>query len=202
MKETQAKEAISVKSAKASDESKVVDAIVLAFSADPCLRWMYPDPHQFLIHFPDFVRAFGGKAFQQETAYYADGFSGAALWLPPDVQPDQDLLVPFLHHTVSEKRQKTIYSVLEQMGSYHPKEPHWHLPLIGVDPARQRNGIGSVLMRHGLIPCDRDHTLAYLEATNPENISLYERHGFEVIGTIQVGDSPPLTPMLRKPQAV
>lgn len=32
------------------------------------------------------------------------------------------------------------------------------------------------------------------------NITLYERHGFEVMGTIQVGAAPPVTPMLRRPR--
>ena len=55
-------------------------------------------------------------------------------------------------------------------------------------------------MKHGLVPCDRDKKLAYLESTNPRNIPLYERHGFELLGTIQVGKSPPIFPMLRKPR--
>jgi hypothetical protein len=38
-----------------------------------------------------------------------------------------------------------------------------------------------------------------LESTNPRNLSLYKRHGFEPIGTIQQGSSPPLYPMLRLP---
>ena len=46
---------------------------------------------------------------------------------------------------------------------------------------------------------DEDGTPAYLESSNPVNISLYQRHGFEVLGTIQVGTSPPITPMLRQP---
>ena len=40
--------------------------------------------------------------------------------------------------------------------------------------------------------------LACLESSNPKNIPLYERHGFELLGTIQVGASPPIFPMLRK----
>ena len=28
----------------------------------------------------------------------------------------------------------------------------------------------------------------------------YQRHGFEVVGTIQVGDAPPLFPMVRRPR--
>jgi ribosomal protein S18 acetylase RimI-like enzyme len=83
---------------------------------------------------------------------------------------------------------------------YHPSEPHWYLPLIGVDPSQQGKGYGSALLTHALMPCNRDHTCAYLESSNPKNIPLYERHGFEVLGTIQVGTSPPIFPMLRKPR--
>ena len=30
---------------------------------------------------------------------------------------------------------------------------------------------------------------AYLESSNPRNMSLYERHGFESMGKVQIGDS-------------
>lgn len=40
----------------------------------------------------------------------------------------------------------------------------------------------------------------YLEATNQDNRRLYERYGFETLGTIQIGDSPPLFPMWREPR--
>ena len=60
--------------------------------------------------------------------------------------------------------------------------------------------LGAALMAHALVPCDRDQKLAYLDSTNPKNIPLYERHGFELLGTIQVGSSPPVFPMLRKPR--
>ncbi len=55
-------------------------------------------------------------------------------------------------------------------------------------------------MQHTLVPSDRDRKPAYLESSNPKNIPLYERHGFELLGTIQVGNSPPIFPMLRKPR--
>lgn len=96
--------------------------------------------------------------------------------------------------------QKDAVALFEQMGRYHPQEPHWYLPFIGVDPFHQGKGYGSALMQNALIPCDRGQTLAYLESSNPKNISLYERHGFELLGTIQVGTSPPIFPMLRTPR--
>ena len=88
--------------------------------------------------------------------------------------------------------------VFEQMDRYHPKEPCWYLPLIGVDPAHQGRGCGSALLQYALAQCDADGLPAYLESSNPRNISLYLRHGFEIIGNIQAGSSPTMTPMLRR----
>jgi ribosomal protein S18 acetylase RimI-like enzyme len=189
-----------IKTASQTDIDSCVDAIVLAFSTDPCVRWMYPDPHQYLENMPHFVRAFGGKAFASGTAYYLDRFAGVTLWMPPDAQPDEEKLLTLIKHSVVESQQETIFALFGQMAGYHPSEPHWHLPLIGVDPIWQSRGFGSMLLKHALFTCNYQKLPIYLEATNPKNVRLYERHGFEVVGTIQVGTSPPLVPMLRKPQ--
>jgi ribosomal protein S18 acetylase RimI-like enzyme len=189
---------LAIKTAKASDEAAVVDVLTLAFSVDPAMRWLYPHPHQYITHFPSFVRAVGGKAFAHGSAYCVDGYAGTALWLPPDVHIDEEPLVALLQSTVAEHLHEEAYAVLGQMGSFHPKESHWYLPLIGVDPAHQGNGYGSALMQHALLPCDRDNRPAYLESSSPRNVPLYQRHGFEVLDTIQAGSSPPIFPMLRR----
>ena len=189
-----------IKTATVRDEDPAIAVVVLAFSADPAARWTWPDPNQYLKHFPSFVRVFGGGAFAHESAYCVDGYAGAALWLPPEVRPDEDALITLLQRTGSAQVQKDGAAVFEQMGRYHPREAHWHLPFIGVDPFQQGKGYGAALMQHALIPCDRDGMLAYLESSNPKNIPLYERHGFELLGTIQVGTSPPICPMLRTPR--
>jgi ribosomal protein S18 acetylase RimI-like enzyme len=178
----------------------LVSTLTLAFSKDPVVRWVYPEPRQYLTSFPGLVRAFAGKAFEHGTAYCADGYAGAALWLPPGVRSDEEALVAVLQRTVAERDQEAVFGVLEQMGSYHPAEPHWYLPLVGVDPVWQGKGIGSVLLKHTLALCDRDNMVAYLESSNLANIPLYERHGFEIVGTIQAEGSPTIWPMLRQPR--
>ncbi len=186
-----------VRTTSESEAERAVGIIVLAFATDPAARWSYPDPHQYLSHFPAVVRAFGGRAFAQGTGHHVNGFTGAALWLPPGVGPDEETLGALVERTVAEGLQGEVFAVFERMGAYHPHEPHWYLPLIGVDPARQGQGHGSALLRHALALCDRDHLPAYLESSNPANLPLYRRHGFEVLGTIQEGSSPPIFPMLR-----
>jgi ribosomal protein S18 acetylase RimI-like enzyme len=93
-----------------------------------------------------------------------------------------------------------MFSVFERIGQYHPSKAHWHLSLIGVEPQEQGKGYGSALLHHALARCDSEGALAYLEISNEQNIKLYQRHGFEVLGRIQVGTSPPITPMLRHPR--
>jgi GNAT superfamily N-acetyltransferase len=181
-----------------TDEVRAIDTVVLAFAADPVARWTWPDPHQYLTSMPSLTRAFGGRAFQHNGAHCAGEYAGVALWLPPQVRPDEESLVGLMNRSVSSSMRDDVFEVFEQMSKYHPTEPHWYLPLIGVDPAHQGKGYGTALMAYALRHCDNDHVPAYLESTNPRNISLYERHGFEALGTIQVGTSPSLVPMLRQ----
>jgi len=189
-----------IRTATAADAERCLTALTLAFSGDPPCRWAWPDPRQYLEAFPRFAQAFGGAAIEHGSANYYEGFSGVALWLPPGVAPDEASLARVIENTVAAARRDAMISMFEQMDAFHPREAHWHLPLIGVDPAHQRKGIGAALLRQVLNACDSQKLLAYLEATSPLNVPLYERHGFEPLGTIQVADAPPVVPMLRKPR--
>ena len=180
------------------DEASAIATVVLAFVADLVTRWVWPHPRQFMAAMPKFVHAFGGRAFWHRSAYCTNEYIGAALWLPPGVHFDADQMGELMESTTSPSARAEGAAIFEQMAMYHPSEPHWYLPLIGVDPAHQSKGHGDALIVYALERCDRDKLPAYLESTNPRNISLYRRHGFEALGTIQVGASPPIVPMLRR----
>lgn len=187
-----------IKTALAPDQTGVIGVLALAFSVDPMARWSLPDPAKYLATFPLITKAFGGSAFEKGTAYMANGFSGAALWLPPGIGSDEESLKRLFDENTGDDIKEDMQYIFEEMGKFHPTEPHWYLPMIGVDPVHQGAGIGSALMTEALKAVDRDGSVAYLESSNPRNISLYQRHGFEVIGEIQSGNSPVLRPMLRK----
>ena len=189
-----------IRTATAADAERCLAVLALAFGSDPPCRWAWPDPQQYLEAFPRFAQAFGGGAMAHGTANYYAGFSGVALWLPPGVAPDEAALVQVIQETVAASRKEAMFAMFEQMDAFHPREVHWHLPLIGVDPAHQGKGIGAALLRHVLNACDGQKAVAYLEATSRRNVPLYERHGFEALGSIQVADSPPVVPMVRQPR--
>jgi GNAT superfamily N-acetyltransferase len=193
-------ESLEIRKVSQSEEARAVALQVMAFSADPVMRWMYPEPDEYLTHFPRFVRAFGGRAFENGTAFVREGFGGGAFWLPVGVHPDGDTLETLIRDTIRKTAHAEVFEILEKMGEFHTPEPHWYLAILGVEPARQGEGIGSSLLRHSLEPCDREGLIAYLESSNPANVPLYRRHGFEVIGEIQVGSSPTIFPMIPNPR--
>jgi ribosomal protein S18 acetylase RimI-like enzyme len=180
--------------------SRVIDSIVLGFSSDPIFRWLFPEPREYLTNIPIIIQLFGGRAFEHGSSYHIQNYTGAALWLPPDVHPDEQALAQLIQDSFDGTQLDEIFSLFEQMGNFHPDEPCWHLAFIAVDPAQQNEGYGSALLEHTLEAVDNDKKLAYLESTNEANLSLYQRHGFELIGKIQAGNSPSMFPMIREPR--
>jgi ribosomal protein S18 acetylase RimI-like enzyme len=179
-----------------------IGAIVAAFRGDPVAQWFYPDPRRYGETMPSFVGVFARAAFAHDSAYCSDDYSAAALWLPPGVHPDENALAAIIDTSIPKPSQAAVTALLEQMERRHPDEPHWYLPMIGVAPEKQRHGYGSALLTAALARCDAEDTLAYLEASSIKSVPLYERHGFQVVGRIQVASSPPLFSMVRKPRSV
>jgi ribosomal protein S18 acetylase RimI-like enzyme len=189
-----------IRTAAPSENVACLETLTRAFEADPVCTWVWPDRDTYRRAFPRFSQAFGGAAFAAGTAHADEACTAVALWLPPSLSPDDQTMIQLTHETVPPDRLDAMFAIFEQMGAYHPHEEHWHLPLIGVDPSLQGRGLGSALLQHAMAQFDKEGVLAYLEATSPMNMRLYQRHGFEAIGRVQAGDSPVITPMVRKPR--
>ena len=182
-----------------ADRQRGIATITLAFVNDPVVRWAWPDPHRYVTYWPQFANAFGGRAFDHGTAHGLEDCLAVALWLPPGVEPDEETVVGVARDSTSDQVFEDVNSLFEQMAELHPSVDHWYLPLTGVDPTAQGRRLGSTLLQHALAICDADGLPAYLEATSPRSRNLYARHGFNDIGVIQAGSSPPLWAMLREP---
>ena len=191
---------IEIRIATQDEMPETVACIVAAFITDPLARFAWPSPHGHLRAMPLATREFGGRSFEHGTAYVTADFCGAALWLPPGVHANDKALEEVFRDTAEPAHLDDLLTTFKQMDQCHPEEPHWYLPLIGVEPNAQGRGLGGALMRYAMARCDEERVPAYLESSNPRNISLYERHGFEAMGQIQVGAGPNVTPMLRRPR--
>ena len=68
-------------SAIAGDEEvdHAIATLVLAFATDPVARWMYDDPHQYLLQIPRLFRALGASSFKARAAERTSDGLGVAL---------------------------------------------------------------------------------------------------------------------------
>jgi len=59
---------------------------------------------------------------------------------------------------------------------------HWYLQTLGVEPAHQGKGYGSLLMEYMLDKIDNTNPLpVFLETSTEINVKFYKRFGFEVV---------------------
>ncbi len=191
---------MAIQTVAGDDHARVIATLVSAFIADPLERWLYPEPVAYLTHFPAFVAAFSGAAFESQTVWSLEEFAAVTMWLPPGSEVDGEAIVAVLDKSVSPDKHADTFAVLEQMDAAHPKDPHWYLPWLGVDCARQGAGLGSDLLRQCLVGVDADHSPAFLETPNPRTVPFYQRHGFRVTSVARAGACPPVTSMLRPAQ--
>jgi ribosomal protein S18 acetylase RimI-like enzyme len=183
--------------APADSRAAVLATLAAAFVSDPAVRALYPADADYDAHFPGFAEALGGRAFDAGIVDTYPAGLGAALWLPPGVEPDGAQMEAHLAATIPAERLAALAEGFAMQAALHPHEPHWYLPWIGVRPEAQGAGIGSILLRQGLARADSEEMPAYLEATDPRNAMLYARHGFEVTGIVLAPGYPQIITMWR-----
>lgn len=128
--------------------------------------------------------------------------AGAALWSPPEAWRfglwETVALARFLPAT--GRRTPGVLRGLETVERRHPETPHWYLSVLGTEPTRQGEGIGSAVIAPLLEACDADEVPAYLESSKEDNVAFYARHGFRVTEEVRMPGGPRLWLMWRDPR--
>jgi GNAT superfamily N-acetyltransferase len=195
---------ITIVPARSDQGALVADILADSFLHDPVMNWVIPNVRLY----KPFFRLLTEKLFLvHQHTYLEQNGNGAALWLPPAVSfnmpmtPGQMLLILRLVLTRGPGVIPRLQEVQKTMEKYHPRQPHYYLQSIGARQAWQGRGIGAALLKHVTPLCDRDKMPAYLESSSEKNLALYERHGFEVFHSENIGvDGPPMWFMLRQPR--
>jgi ribosomal protein S18 acetylase RimI-like enzyme len=193
---------LELRPASAADVKRLKRILAEAFFEDPLLGWLMPDDGK--------RRARLRRLFAIELRHYAlsrghvwttSDLTGAALSLPPGAwrAPPRATLLEGTAFGAHLLRAAWYQAATD---ARHPREPHYYIRDVGVHPDMQGRGLGSALMRPTLDRCDREHLPAYLEASSERNAALYERLGFKLTKELQLGSSPPLRLMLRRPQPI
>jgi ribosomal protein S18 acetylase RimI-like enzyme len=139
------------------------------------------------------------------------GIDAVALWLPPGMDlglwamVKSGFALPRFAMSLTGPDRKRMMAVLrqfEQRKKALMPDPHWYLSAIGVDPDRQREGLGSTLVQSGIRRADHDNTAVYLETETEGNVGFYRHLGFELIEQVTAtGLGLPVWLMIKRPHA-
>ena len=174
------------------------NALIMGFSSDPFQRWLMPDPTIYYKNFKKWTHNTCLQSFSAQGVYGDENNYGTAAWFPPRF--DIDLThISETYKDIPKDRIEEAFKIFEEIGESRVYDA-WYLEYLAVDPSKQGSGLGSLILKESLKVIDELGEAAYLESSNPKNMSLYERFGFRFLKKIQVGSSPELNTMFRQPK--
>jgi ribosomal protein S18 acetylase RimI-like enzyme len=193
-----------VRRATGADVPQLAEALARAFFDDPLFKWMFRRDSTRLFHLRRYFAHRLRLLLAQQQVYTTDTAVGAALWARPNEWRDPPgaalrqmvALTPALG-----LRLRRSVRAMSDVERRHPRPAHWYLAVLGIDPDRQRRGLGSALLAPVLAACDRDRMPAYLETSRERNVAFYRRRGFQVVDSLTLPEGPPIWLMWRDPAA-
>lgn len=194
--------------ATGEDAPMLTRVLCRAFDADPVMNWVLRQDAGRAFAFEWMFRLSLAMTLPHGHVYTTPDRMATALWTPPGKWQwragwvRQLWQLPGFVRAIGVNRLRTVLPAVAALEARHPKQPHFYLFELAVDPPLQGQGLGGALLRHVLDVCDRDGLPAYLENSNPRNTPLYQRNGFQVLECLRLGrDGPPVWLMWREPEA-
>ncbi len=176
-----------------------------AYANDPQFVFVLPDERERLRRSPWFFSAVLRYTAGVGTLLAVDG--GVAILIPPGghvaslprMVRSGLIAAPFRLGPAALGRLTAFATASRDLRTGVVPGPFWYVGGIGVDPERQGQGIGTVLMEElGALAGDP----LCLETANERNVAWYERLGFAVIAEGRVPDGPLIWSMQRVPSRV
>jgi len=187
------------------DARRIGRLFARAFQEDPLMRYAIPDAQQRRRLLPALMGLNVRYGCRYGEVYSTAECTGAAIWLPPGhatytlwrMLRAGMFIAPLRLPWPVLRRLAAVEGRAQRLHERYAPRPHWYLAQIGVEPAFQRQGIASRLLRPMLARMDTAGLPCYLETENPANVALYERYGFQVAYEDVAPDGPHIWAMLR-----
>jgi ribosomal protein S18 acetylase RimI-like enzyme len=192
------------RAAGAGDLDAVAASLASAFFEDPLWGgWVFPDAEhrgECLFRLMRFWAAAAATRFP--WVRITDRAEAVAVWLPPgepEITVEQEQPFESLIGELLGERAAELEALFELFEENHPEEPlHYYLSLWGTRRDHAGRGLGTALIGESLARIDGEGAHAYLESTNPANLSRYAALGFEPIGEFGPSGGPVITTMWRE----
>ncbi|HSV85447.1 MAG TPA: GNAT family N-acetyltransferase, partial [Levilinea sp.] len=175
---------VEIRKANSADMEVLVPALARAFAPQPVTHWLVGSDVDALRRGERLVELEYEQALPYDLIYTTSDLCGAALWHPPDKKNDlrRDLMLAI--HSAAEIRVGRNFISLVMLGLRlalnEPKERHFYLAILAVDPNVQGKGIGARLLAPVLERCDTQRMPSYLVTDTTRAVRFYQRLGFQV----------------------
>jgi ribosomal protein S18 acetylase RimI-like enzyme len=182
------------------NHDRLIETMTAAFLDDPLYRWLYRNPDTRPQAVRDNVRLTLTLVADRGEIVAGDDDRAVALWTAPGLELLDDP-APFLE-LLQRWAPDRIEQALQGMAAcqQHADPADQVLHVLAVHPARQGRGIAVELVRPTLQELDEKSVCAYLESTNPRNLTFYRRQGFAELADVRIpGAGPVMRPMRRPP---
>ena len=194
-----------VRKATKADLPQLASSLAKAFHDDPVMQHILPElARDKRTRLEGLMRIEAIGALRHDSVWTTADGQASAIWKPPNKWKVGGLeLLRQTPRTLGVLRSRVLValSVLNAIEKKHPVDPpHWHLAVLGTEPAAQGQGKGSAVLAPVLSHCDRAGEPAYLESSKEQNVPFYERHGFRVTERLDLQGGPSLWLMWRDPQ--
>jgi ribosomal protein S18 acetylase RimI-like enzyme len=184
-----------VRRATVDEIPELAATLARAFAHDPFYEFLAGDAPERNQRMRDGWTGFLRHATNgMSHTYTTDDHAGVAVWHPPGYSGagfiDSLRLLPSatrMAGSIGRLRDVSrAIAALEHRRRLHAPGPHFYLSVLGVEPERQGEGIGSSLMRPALELATGAGVPAYLETATGRNVLLYERVGFAVVEELTI----------------
>jgi ribosomal protein S18 acetylase RimI-like enzyme len=171
-----------------ADREPVISSLVAAFVSDPVLRHLFPDEASYPGHAAAFFGELFDKRVRRGTVWTIGRGASVAMWDAPEAGdapaevPGPDTLAAQLPADAVARVEAYDLAVHDAL----PRAPFWYLGVLGTHPDHAGRRWGHALMSSGLRRAAEAGLPAVLETSNPANVEVYRRAGWEVAATVPV----------------
>lgn len=174
---------VQVRSAPVAEVPALAGVLARAFARDPMVVWPMVTDGDLVPRIRTMFEAVDSVFAPEGWMFAAGDGLGAMILLPPDTEARQEEVEGAVANRIAALcpdgggRYERMWSWI---AASHPRERHWLLDQLAVEPAAHGRGIGGAMLRFAISRAQEDGSPLLLETGVGENVALYERFGFRV----------------------
>jgi hypothetical protein len=127
-----------VRKLRSEEVEPILEVMARAFDADPVANFAVKQDARRSRRMNAFLKILFEPCLPHGELYVSDGLEGGAFWIPPGGRETglraNLRFLPNLVRSAGLARVPGLASAIDEVDKKHPHEPHFYLPMIGIDP--------------------------------------------------------------------